>query len=280
MLFVPGTKPAFIENARALHPDCVILDLEGDLPVSEKDSARILVRTALRNLDFGSIEVIVRINTLETGLFLKDLQAVVPQKPDAVRVPFIRSAEDVRKVSSAIAKIESRLKMPRNGIRLHVMIENAQAASSAFEISLASSRTDVLALGGQDYAANLRLTRTRKGEELASVRNQMVQAARCANLDAIDTLYPDFKDIEGLIEDTRYSKAVGFDGRIVINPIQIKHVHQVYKPTEQELAAARRLVTNAKLETVEGDKVWTFEGRMIDPALINHAKRTILWTGE
>ena len=201
MLFIPGNTPNLLMNADVLGADSIILDLEDAVSPAEKDAARILVRNAMTFLDFSRVETIVRINSVDTPFWKKDLDTILPLKPTLIMPPKTSAAQDVLTVDAYMSQLEDKLGMARNTVRLIPLIETALGLENAFQIAAASSRVAALFLGAEDLTADLRCKRTKEGEEIAYARARMVAAARAAGVDVYDTPFTDVNDDEGIRVD-------------------------------------------------------------------------------
>ena len=228
MLFVPGNTPNLLVNAPYLGADAVIFDLEDAVAPAEKDSARILVRNTLRSVDLGGRETIVRINAIDTEYWKKDIDAVAPQRPSILMVPKSSRAEDIQAVDDYVTRVEERLGAPQHAIRLMPLIETALGVENAFSIAAASPRVAALFLGAEDLTADLRCQRTKEGREIEYARTRLVVAARAANVDVYDTPFTDVNDDEGIWEDARVAKSLGFTGKASISPRHIQAINAVF----------------------------------------------------
>ncbi len=280
MMYVPGNNPGLIGSAGIFGADGIILDLEDSVSISEKDAARNLVKRFLLSHDFGKCEVTVRVNHIDTPYGLDDLQEIVPCKPDGIRMPKCESAEEIRKIDEIMSEIEEKNGIEVGSVKLFAILETAKGVFNAYEIATASKRITALVFGAEDYTASMRTSRTKSGEELFYARSQIVLAARVAGVDALDTVFPDINDIEGLIKETKLIKQLGFDGKSVIHPSQIDPIHEVFTPTKEEIEKARRIIKAYKEAMERKSGVVALDGRMIDAPVVTRAKRTLFLAGE
>ncbi len=271
-LYLPGNEPKFFLNAALHEPDGVILDLEDSVAPAEKDAARLLVRNALRAVDFGSCERTVRINQGERGLW--DVEAVVPQNVHLLLIPKVESAEQVRAVDERAEKIRksSGLKAP---VHLMPIIESALGCFHALEIAKASPRVVALTIGLEDYTADLGAPRTQEGRESFWARSVVVNAARAAGVTPIDTVFSDVSDMEGLRAACLDAKALGFEGKGCIHPRQVPVVHEAFAPSIDEIERARRIVLAFEEAGRQGLGVVALGSKMIDPPVVKRALRTV-----
>jgi len=275
LLYIPGNNPGMIQNCAIYGSDGVLLDLEDSISISEKDSARKLVKHALRTLDFGAVERVVRINGRDTPFFEDDLEEIVPAAPDAVRIPKIDSPEDVRAADKIIARLEHEHGMKPGSVRIHAMLETARAIVNAPSIAASSPRILGLTIGGQDLAADLGIKATREGLELLYAKSAVILAAKANGLLAFDTVYTDINNPEGLREQARMSVSLGFSGKAAIHPSQIAIIHEAFSPDEKEVRKAERIVRGARDAEERHLGVVAVDGRMVDAPVVAQAMRTL-----
>ena len=275
LLYIPGNNPGMIQNCAIYGSDGVLLDLEDSISISEKDSARKLVKHALRTLDFGAVERVVRINGRDTPFFEDDLEEIVPAAPDAVRIPKIDSPEDVRAADKIIARLEHEHGMKPGSVRIHAMLETARAIVNAPSIAASSPRILGLTIGGQDLAADLGIKATREGLELLYAKSAVILAAKANGLLAFDTVYTDINNPEGLREQAAMSVSLGFSGKAAIHPSQIAIIHEAFSPDEKEVRKAERIVRGAREAEERGLGVVAVDGRMVDAPVVAQAMRTL-----
>lgn len=275
MLFLPGNTPNIIINGEILGADAVILDLEDAVAPTEKDSARILVRNAIQLMGFGKCEVIVRINSTDTDFWMKDLDAIIPVKPNLIMPPKIGCAEDVQRVDEYISKLEEKLGMEKNSVKLIPLIETALGVENAFSIASSTKRVAAIFLGGEDLTADLHCKRTKEGNEIGYARSRMVMAARAAGVDVYDTPFTDVNDDEGIYTDSRYAKSLGFTGKASISPRHVKAINEVFSPTMQEIDYAYEVMEAIRIGKAQGKGAVALRGKMIDAPIVARAQQTI-----
>ena len=271
-LYLPGSEPKYFTNAALHGPDAIILDLEDSVHPADKDAARILVRNALRTVDFGACERMVRINQLPLGL--EDLDAIVPEQPDLVLIPKVEDASQVRAVEERIAAIQARYAIERP-LWLMPILESALGIENAYAIAIASPRNVALTIGLEDYTADLGVVKTATGEESLYARQRMVNAARAAGLQAIDSVYGDIGDLEGLLEWGRKARAMGCEGMGCVHPLQIAVLHQAFAPTEHEVERALKIVAAYEDAQKRGLGVVSLGSKMIDPPVVHRALKLV-----
>lgn len=271
-LYLPGNEPKFFVNAALHKPDCIILDLEDSVSPSEKGSARVLVRNALRHVSFGDAERMVRINQLPEGI--KDLRHIIPYNVHTILIPKCESAENVQEVEHEIERL-STLHNIENRVLLLPIIESALGVVRAFEIASASNRNCAIAIGLEDYTADIGVTRTKAGAESLYARSTIVNAAKAAGLQAMDSVFSDVSDDEGLRQSVLEAKGIGFDGKGCIHPRQIKIVHEAFAPTAEEVAYATQVVDAFKDAQRSGSGVVALGSKMIDAPVVRRAQRVL-----
>ena len=267
-LYLPGDEPKYMVNAGLHGADAVILDLEDSVHPSEKDAARLLVRNALRQLDFGGAERSVRINQLPAGL--EDLREVVAAGPDLVLIPKVEDPDQVRAVDQEIGALLAARGSDRP-LWLMPILESALGVERAFDVARASQRVVALTLGLEDLTADLGIPRTVEGDETLYARTRVVNASRAAGLQAIDSVYSDVADAQGLERWGRRSRALGFVGMGCIHPRQIPVIHSAFAPSSDEIERARRIVGAFREAQARGLAVVSLGSKMIDPPVVQRA---------
>ena len=275
MLFLPGNTPNIIVNGEILGADAVILDLEDAVAPTEKDSARILVRNAIDRMGFVKCEVIVRINSTDTDFWMKDLDAIIPVRPNLIMPPKTGCAEDVRRVDEYITMLEEKLGMEKNTVKLIPLIETALGVENAFQIASASDRVAAIFLGGEDLTADLHCKRTKEGDEIRYARSRMVMAARAAGVEVYDTPFTDVNDDEGIYVDAQYAKSLGFTGKSAISPRHVKAINEVFSPTQKDIDYAYEVMEAIRIGKEQGKGAVALRGKMIDAPIVARAQQTI-----
>lgn len=273
-MFIPGNNPSMMQDAYIYHPDSIMLDLEDSVTVAEKDAARLLVYQALKTVDYGTIERVVRINPLSTPYGKKDIEAVVKGGVDVIRMPKTETADEVREVEAEIEKVEKELGCEGRTL-IMAAIESALGIVNAYNIATASKRMMGIALGAEDYSANLKTQRTKEGTELQLARETIVVAARAAGIDALDTVFSNLDDMDAFRAEVELIKRMGFDGKSIINPRQIEIVNEVFAPKEKDIEKARIILAAMKEAAERGSGVVAVNGKMVDRPVVIRAQRTI-----
>lgn len=269
-LYLPGNSPSLMINVGIHHPDGIILDLEDAVALDKKYEASFLVRNALRNVDFYGAERMVRINQIPRGL--DDLPFVVNHGVNLILVPKCESAEQLKLVNQRIAEITDDKK--RN-IWLMPIIESAEGVLKALEIATAAPNVVALAIGLEDFTADMGIQRSREGNESLMARNMLTLACKSAGVQAIDSVFSDVDDVEGLINTIKVSKSLGFVGMGCIHPRQIRTIHEHYGPDDEEVTKAKKIVLAFDDATAKGLGVVSLGSKMIDPPVVKRAIRTI-----
>jgi citrate lyase subunit beta/citryl-CoA lyase len=271
-LYLPGAEPKFFVNAALYEPDAIILDLEDSVHASEKDASRILVRNALRSVDFRGCERMVRINQLPLGL--ADLEEVVPEHPDLILVPKTETPEQVVEVSRKIAELKRQNAMS-GPIWLMPILESALGIENAYAIAKADESVVALTIGLEDYTADLGVVKTLEGGESLYARTRLVNAAKGAGIQAIDSVFGDVADMDGLRAWGQRARAMGFEGMGCIHPGQIAVIHEAFAPSLPEIEKAQKIVAAFEDASARGLGVVSLGSKMIDPPVVNRAVKLV-----
>jgi len=271
-LYLPGTEPKYFINAGLHQPDAIILDLEDSVHHAEKDAARILVRNTLRAVDFGACERTVRINQLPVGL--EDLREVIPEAPDLILIPKVEKPEQVAEVDRTISELKIADKIDRP-IWIMPILESALGIENAFAIATASPNVVALTIGLEDYTADLGVVKTAEGRESAYARARIVNAAKAAGLQAIDSVFGDVADMDGLRRWGENSRSLGFEGMGCIHPGQIHVIHEAFAPSQIEIDKALKVVAAFEDAQQKGLGVVSLGSKMIDPPVVERARKLV-----
>lgn len=271
-LYLPGSEPKYFINAALHRPDAVILDLEDSVHRGEKDAARILVRNTLRAVDFGGCERMVRINQLPMGL--EDLAEIIPEVPDLILIPKVEQSGQVTEVDRMIAELETRQGIDRP-IWLMPIVESALGIENAFAIAASTPRVVALTIGLEDYTADLGVVKSAGGGESLYARTRMVNAAKAAAIQAIDSVYGDVGDMDGLRRWAENSRSLGFEGMGCIHPGQIRVIHEAFAPTATEIEKALKIVSAFQEAEHQGLGVVSLGSKMIDPPVVERARKLV-----
>jgi len=274
-MFVPGNNPGMIKDAYIYNCDCIMFDLEDSVSYTEKDAARSLVFHALTTIDYGDKELVVRVNALDSSIGIDDLEAMVRARIDVIRLPKTETAQDIIFCEEQIERIEISIGMPVGTTKMMAAIESAQGVLNAPAIAKASKRLIGIALGAEDYVTDLKTNRSPEGIELLFARSMILQAARSAGISALDTVFSDVNDEEGLIAEAKHIKQLGFDGKSVINPRQIQPIIDIFTPTLKEIQKAKAVMEAIAEANRRGSGVISLNGKMIDRPIVLRAERVI-----
>lgn len=277
MMFMPAANPGMLRDAAIYGADAIMFDLEDAVSLKEKDTARLLLFNALQTIDYGTTETVVRINGLDNG-GRQDLEAVVRGGIQVVRLPKTETAEDVKEVDRIIGEIEKACGRPFGSTRMMAAIEGPVGILNAPAIAKASTRLIGIALGAEDYVTELKTRRYPEGngEELLFAREMILHAARAAGIAALDSVFSDVNDEDGLRRETQLIKKLGFDGKSVINPRQIPIVNEVFTPNEKEIINARAVQRAIDEAEARGSGVIALNGKMIDKPIVERAQRVLM----
>ncbi len=271
-LYLPGNSPSMMINAGVHHPHGIILDLEDSVAPAKKDEARILVRNALRQVNFYGAERMVRINQLPLGL--KDVEMIAPHHVNLLLLPKCEDPGEILQVEEAIAKTFKEKGMDHK-IFLMPIIESCLGVENAYRIATVSENVVAMAIGLEDYTADLGVPRTNTGEESLFARTRLVNACKAAGIQPIDSVFSDVDDTTALAENVQRSKALGFEGMGCIHPRQIKVIHKEFMPTEAEIEKAKKIVAAYEDAKKKGLGVVALGSKMIDAPVVKRAQKII-----
>lgn len=275
MMFLNCQKPGLIKDPYIYKPDSILLDLEDAVAEKEKDAARYSLYHALQEIDYRGVERVVRINGLDTAYWKEDIRCAVAGGADAIRIPKTEQAADVQMVESAIRMAEKEFDRPKGSVLIMAALESALGVINAMEICRSSERLFGIALSGGDYTKDLQTSISGTGVELMGARQQMIIAARAAGVQCFDTVFTNLDDMEGFRKEVETIHRMGFDGKSIINPRQISIVHDIYTPSQKDIIFAEKVVKEIDTKKAQGIGVFTVDGKMIDIAFYDGAKRTI-----
>ncbi len=275
MMFLNAQKPGLVKDPFIYKPDSIMLDLEDAVAENQKDAARFSLYHALKTIDYHGCETVVRINGLDSPYWKEDIRCAVAGGCDSIRIPKTESAEDVKLVEAEIIRAEREFNRKEGSVLIMAALESALGIMRALDICQASDRLFGIALSGGDYTKDLQTHITGTGIELMGARQQMIIAARAAGVQCFDTVYTDLNDMEGFKKDVETIHLMGFDGKSIINPRQINVVHEIFTPSEKDIIFAEKVVKEIDDKKAKGIGVFTVDGKMIDIAFYDGAKRTI-----
>jgi citrate lyase beta subunit len=271
---MPGDDRRKIEKALTLGVDCICMDMEDGVAVNRKAEARAAIAQALQELDFGKSEKLARINSVGTGWERDDIDAVLPFRPDGIVIPKIESLDQIEWGSKIIEAAELKYGWPLHSIRMLVGVETAKGILNLKEIA-SHPRLDGIIFGGEDFAASIGARRTRDASELLYARQAVVTACAAFGLQAIDIVYIDFKDAEGLRAEAEQGAGFGFSGKQVIHPNQVQVTQEAFTPSAKMIEEARRIVETFEASQKEGKGAYALDGKMIDMPLLKNAQKVL-----
>ena len=275
LVFVPGNNPRFLEKAKSLPADIVCFDLEDSVPDKEKKKARVLIKNILKQRSKYSLEgpdgVFVRTNSPESGLVEADLKEIVQKGINGIVIPKVNSAKELKKIEKTISSLEKKRKI--KGIRLIPSIESALGVVNCYEIVSSSKRIEAVVFGIFDLLNDMGIEYTKGNPRGAKYsRYKVPVAATAAGVAAIDGIWQDLKDKNGFTEDCQVGRSLGYVGKSVIHPDQIKTVHKIFHPSKPEIAWAKKVCSVYKKSTKKGKGATVVEGKMIDEVHYKRAK--------
>ncbi len=272
---MPGNDWRKIQKATTLDVDSVCLDLEDGVALQRKPEARESLARAFTSLDFHRSERLARINAVGSGLEVDDLASVLPAHPDGIIIPKVASADQVNWVCDQIAEAEKAHGWSLGGIRVIALIESARGLLNLTQIAGADERLEALIFGAEDYAANVGAIRTREGMEVLYARSAVVATAAAFELQAIDLLFLDFRDLDGLRQEAKRGAQLGYTGMQVIHPNQIATVQEVFTPDDSAIAQAQQVIHISREQQAAGSGVFALEGKMVDRPIVRAAERVL-----
>jgi citrate lyase beta subunit len=274
LLYMPGDSRPKIEKAISLGVDSICMDMEDGTAYNRKEKAREVIAKALQELDFGHSEKLIRINGVGTGLEEDDLAMTLPHHPDGVVIPKAESLAQIEWLSEKIEAMELSQGWELNSVRILAVIESAKGLVNLKEIAT-HPRLDALIFGAEDYAASIGASRTRGGQEILFARSKVIMHAAANDLQAIDVVFVNFKDVINLKIDAMLGAQIGFAGKQIIHPNQIIPVQEAFSPSDSEIDYAQRLLGAFEIAEAEGAGAIDFEGKMIDMPLVKSAHQVI-----
>ncbi len=276
ILFMPGDSLRKITKAATqLTADAIVMDLEDGVALDRKEEARQIVTEACLSLDFGHREKLIRINPTNTSWWMDDITQTLDAKPDGYVIPKVESGPDLKKICDFLSEAEHTRGVEPHSIHLIAIIETARGVLLLPEIAGATKRLSALAFGSEDLAGDIGAIRTPEGWEVFYARSAVVTAAAAYRLDAIDTIYPNFQDPEGLKKEALFARQMGYRGKMAIHPGQIKPINQVFFPSPEEIKYAQELLEIHEKHQAEGTGAFAYKGKMVDMPMIRSAQKII-----
>lgn len=275
MMFLNCQKPGLIKDPYIYRPDSIMLDLEDAVAENQKDAARYSLFHALQEIDYRGVERVVRINGLDTPHWQEDIRVCVAGGADVIRIAKTECAQDVHTVEEYVLAAEKEFGRPEGSTLLMAALESCNGVLNALEVCKSSERLIGIALSGGDYTKDLQTVITGTGVELQGARQHMIMAARAAGVQCWDTVFTNLDAMDVFEEEVKMIKMMGFDGKSLVNPRQIDLVHEIFTPTQKEIIFAEKVVREIDEKKALGIGVFTVDGKMIDIAFYDGARRTI-----
>jgi citrate lyase subunit beta/citryl-CoA lyase len=275
LLFVPGNQERRLEKARLIPADALILDLEDSVPPSEKDAARKMVAASIDELASNGKDIFVRINSLPTPYAVSDIKEVAAGRLKGICLPKSASTDDIRRADALLAEAEKMSSLEVGSIGILALIETPKGIINACDIVSASPRIIGAIFGAEDFALEMGINRTKEGSEIYYPRAVIAVACHAADVLAIDSVYTDVRDTDGLVKETRAVARLGFQGKAVIHPDQVGPVNQVFVPSDEEIARAHRVVQAFEAAVAQGQASTSIDGKMIDAPVAERAKKVL-----
>jgi citrate lyase beta subunit len=275
LLYMPGDDLKKMQKGTTLDVDCVCLDIEDGVAANRKNEARLMISEALKTMDFGRSERLVRINAIGSGLENEDLRAALTGSPDGIVVPKVEDAWQMRWTSEQVAEYEREVGWPSGKIRVLIQAETARGIVNLAGICNADPRIEGVIFGAEDFANDIGATRTRDGWEVFYARSAVVTYCAAYGLQAIDMVYVNFHDNEGLALEAQQGARMGFEGKQIIHPSQVAPVHDAFTPSNESIANAIRIMEADAQHQQRGFGAFALDGKMIDAPVVKAAARVL-----
>jgi citrate lyase subunit beta-like protein len=274
LLYMPGDNWKMITKSVTLGVDSICMDMEDGTAISKKAEARATIVKALQELDFGKSEKLARINSVGSGWEKDDIEAVLPYRPDGIVIPKVESIDQVEWAGRLIEAAELEHGWPVNSIRVVIGVETAKGILNLKEIA-PHPRLDAIIFGGEDFAASIGATRTKDAVELLYARQAVVVACAANDLQAIDIVTIDYKDIEALRAEAEFGARLGYSGKQIIHPAQVKPVQDAFTPNDEAIFYAKQIVETFETSQKEGKGAYSLDGKMIDMPFLKNAQKVL-----
>lgn len=274
LLYMPGDNWKMITKSITLGVDSICMDMEDGTAVNKKAEARATIAKALQELDFGASEKLARINSVGSGWEKDDIEAVLPHKPDGIVIPKVESFEQVEWASRIIEDAELKNGWQVNSIRILIGVETAKGILNLKEIA-AHPRLEAVIFGGEDFAASIGATRTKDAIELLYARQAVIAACAAFDLQPIDIVTIDYKDLDALKVESEFGARLGFSGKQVIHPNQVPVAQEAFTPSAEAISYARRIIETFEASQKEGKGAYSLDGKMIDMPLLKNAQKVL-----
>jgi len=274
LLYMPGDNWKMITKSITLGVDSICMDMEDGAAVNKKAEARATISKALDELDFGTSEKLARINSIGSGWEQDDIEAVLPYRPDGIVIPKVESFDQIEWAAKIIEAAELKYGWPINSIRILIGVETAKGILNLKETA-SHPRLDAIIFGGEDFAASISATRTKDAVELLYARQAVIVACAANDIQAIDIVTIDYKDLVGLKEESDFGAGLGFSGKQIIHPNQVSVVQEAFTPSDDAIAYAKRIVETFEASQQEGKGAYALDGKMVDMPLLRNAQKVL-----
>jgi citrate lyase beta subunit len=284
-MFVPGDRQRMIDKSMALPVDAILMDIEDGVAPDAKETARrqiaaSLDQVAARQKENPSLRTparYVRINAVGHERMHADLEHVIRPALEGLAVPKTETVEDVKIVEKILDDREPKMGMPAGSVRLLIALESPKGLFNAYAIATSSPRVIGLLFGAEDFSRELNLPLRREGEatDLIYARSSVVTAAAASHIQAVDGVWPNFQDIDGLRKFALQSRRLGFSAMSLIHPSQIDEVNAAFTPKPEEIDYCRRVVQSFDDAQARGEGAIAFGGQLLDKAIVDRARQTL-----
>ena len=275
LIFVPGNRRDMLEKAVSFPADIMVPDMEDSVPLSEKGAARDTISDMLPVLAEAGRRVMVRVNALSTGLLEEDMRAAITPYTFAVNVGKVETPWDAQQVDAIMAAAEAKVGLARGSVRMVPYIETALSVVNAYAVCTATPRIVAAAFGAEDFTVDMGTQRTDEGAEVLMPRAAVAIAARAAEITALDVVYANFRDEEGLRRDTLVGKSLGYKGKFAIHPAQLGPINEILSPLPEEVEYARRVVEAFEEAEAQGRGATSLDGKMVDVPIVKRARNLL-----
>lgn len=274
MIFVPGYKSSFLEKSKTLDSDALILDLEDSVPLSFKMEARKNIQNFLRGLSIKK-KIFVRLNSVESGLLSEDLNYVMQPNIYGFMPSMIRDEFGLIYIDKLLTQLEHDKGFEKGKFKLCPLIETGSAVLKCYEIAKSSSRVIGLAFGAEDYLTDLDGLSKEAGLSILTARSMIVMAARSLKLEAIDTPYLGVHDRDGFCTEAEFSRELGFSGRLILHPDQLKIANNIFTPSDAEVNEANLIISAIEASGLRGEGVTLLDGKLVGPPMERRARKVL-----
>lgn len=275
ILFMPGSVEKVLKKAGDVNSDAVVFDLEDSVPLHGKEKARLQIKQTLDSLGDTKKRYYLRVNALPTGLLRDDCEAVLHPRLNGLMIPKVEDAEEIKEIEGIIDEIGAQKSLDTTDLKLHITFETAKGVNNAQQVLKASKKLEAVAFGAEDFTLDIGAKRTTEGWELFYTRAKLLVDAKAAGALAIDTVFSDLNDEEGLYADAKRANELGFDGKYLIHPRQIEVVNRVFTPTPEEIEFAKKVDAAFKEAQEKGEGAIAVDGKMVDPPVVEKARRLL-----